>query len=247
MKKSLAHLPEPKRDELQRVTEIILDECSTVLMIILFGSHARGDWVEDRHFEDGTLHEYLSDFDILVIVRSNKIVNSTDTWRRAETRARRFPNRTWTNLIVESIETVNNARGKTGSTLKGKTGSTLKIQVSDGGKRGQPLGKTGRETGVGKPGSTLKIQVSEAGKRGQPLMGKRLKIQVSDCSATAPLRTSGRRRTYGILAVGRRSVFPGAGPPRCRSRIGVCARRRTRSSPLWPSSKRIHVNFYLKG
>jgi HEPN domain-containing protein len=32
-----------------------------------------------------------------------------DTWRRAETRARRFPNRTWTNLIVESIKTVNNA------------------------------------------------------------------------------------------------------------------------------------------
>ncbi len=109
MKKSLAHLPKHKRDELKRVKEIILDECPTVLMIVLFGSHARGDWVEDRHIEDGILHEYLSDFDILVIVRSNKIANSTDTWRRAETRARRLPNRTWTNLIVESIETVNNA------------------------------------------------------------------------------------------------------------------------------------------
>ncbi len=109
MKKSLAHLPKHKRDELKRVKEIILDECPTVLMIILFGSHARGDWVEDRHFEDNILHEYMSDFDILVIVRSNQIVNSKDTWRRAETRARRFPNRTWTNLIVESIETVNNA------------------------------------------------------------------------------------------------------------------------------------------
>ncbi len=108
MKKSLAHLPKQKRDELQRVREIILDECPTVLMIILFGSHARGDWVEDRHFEEGILHEYMSDFDILVIVRSNRIVNSKDTWRRAETRARRLV-RTWTNLIVESIETVNNA------------------------------------------------------------------------------------------------------------------------------------------
>jgi len=109
MKKFLAHLPKHKRDELKRVKEIVLDECSTVLMIILFGSHARGDWVEDRHVEDGVLHEYMSDFDILVIVRSNKIVNSKDTWRRAENRARRLPNRTWTNLIVESIETVNNA------------------------------------------------------------------------------------------------------------------------------------------
>jgi predicted nucleotidyltransferase/HEPN domain-containing protein len=109
MKRSLSHLPKHKRDELQRVKEVILDECPTVLMIVLFGSHARGDWVEDRHIEDGVLHEYMSDFDILVIVRSHKIANSTDTWRRAEARARRFPNRTWTNLIVESIETVNNA------------------------------------------------------------------------------------------------------------------------------------------
>jgi predicted nucleotidyltransferase/HEPN domain-containing protein len=108
MKKSLAHLPKHKREELKRVAEIILDECPTVLMIILFGSHARGDWVEDRHIEDGVLHEYMSDFDILVIVRSNRIVNSKDTWRRAEARAQRLVP-TWTNLIVESIEVVNNA------------------------------------------------------------------------------------------------------------------------------------------
>jgi predicted nucleotidyltransferase len=109
MKKSLAPLPKYKREELKLVTEIILDECPTVLMIILFGSYTRGDWVEDTYVEDGITYEYASDFDILVIVRSNRIVNSTDTWRRAEARARRFPVRTWTNLIVESIETVNNA------------------------------------------------------------------------------------------------------------------------------------------
>jgi predicted nucleotidyltransferase/HEPN domain-containing protein len=109
MKKSLAHLPKHKREELKLVTEIILDECPTALMVILFGSYARGDWVEDTYVEDGITYEYASDFDILVIVRSNRIVNSTDTWRRAEARARRFPVRTWTNLIVESVETVNNA------------------------------------------------------------------------------------------------------------------------------------------
>jgi predicted nucleotidyltransferase len=47
MKKSLAHLPKHKRGELKLVTDIILDECPTVLMVILFGSYARGDWVED--------------------------------------------------------------------------------------------------------------------------------------------------------------------------------------------------------
>ncbi len=112
MKKSLAHLPRHKRDELKLVTEIIREECPTVLMVILFGSYARGDWVEDTYVEDGITYQYASDFDILVIVRSNRIVNSTDTWRRAEARARRFPIRTWTNLVVESIETVNNALAK---------------------------------------------------------------------------------------------------------------------------------------
>jgi len=108
MKKSLRHLPKHKRDELQRVTEIILDECPTVLMIVLFGSHARGDWVEDRHVEDDVLYEYMSDFDILIIVRSHNLVTSSDTWHHAAARARRLVH-TWTNLIVESIETVNKA------------------------------------------------------------------------------------------------------------------------------------------
>jgi len=108
MKKSLRHLPKHKRDELKRVTEIILDECPTVLMIILFGSYARGDWVEDRHVEDNVLYEYMSDFDILVIVRSHKLVTSSDIWHHVGARARRLVH-TWTNLIVESIETVNKA------------------------------------------------------------------------------------------------------------------------------------------
>ncbi len=74
MKKSLAHLPKHKRDRLQRVTEIILDECPTVLMIILFGSHARGDWVEDRHFEDGTyLPKLVSRAVIRMIYRDTHI------------------------------------------------------------------------------------------------------------------------------------------------------------------------------
>jgi HEPN domain-containing protein len=110
MKKSLAHLPKHKRDELKLVKEIILGECPTALMIILFGSYARGDWVEDRHVgEDGILYEYKSDFDILVIVRSHQLVASSTLWHRVESRIQRSPNRTWTNLIVESIETVNKA------------------------------------------------------------------------------------------------------------------------------------------
>ena len=68
MKKSLAHLPKHKRDELKLVTEIILDECPTVLMIVLFGSYARGDWVEDTYVENHVTYEYASDFDLLLVI-----------------------------------------------------------------------------------------------------------------------------------------------------------------------------------
>lgn len=37
-------------------------------MIILFGSYARGSWVEDKY--DETRFRYQSDFDILVIVET---------------------------------------------------------------------------------------------------------------------------------------------------------------------------------
>ncbi len=37
-------------------------------MIVLFGSHARGDWIEDRYTgDDGIVYEYKSDFDILAV------------------------------------------------------------------------------------------------------------------------------------------------------------------------------------
>ena len=41
-------------------------------MIILFGSYARGDWVEDKYVENGTTYEYKSDYDLLVVVEDEK-------------------------------------------------------------------------------------------------------------------------------------------------------------------------------
>jgi len=62
MKTDLSHLPEDKQDELRGITEIIRRTVAPEI-VILFGSHARGDWVEDE--QTG----YMSDYDILVIVR----------------------------------------------------------------------------------------------------------------------------------------------------------------------------------
>ncbi|MFC1676699.1 HEPN domain-containing protein [Planctomycetota bacterium] len=106
MKKSLAHLPEHKQDELKLIVEKIRDRVEPQ-MLILFGSYARDEWVEDTYVEDGVTYEYKSDYDILVVVKSVKIANSSDLWRKVKKSIRDFPIRTWTNIIVHTIEYVN--------------------------------------------------------------------------------------------------------------------------------------------
>ena len=71
MKKSLSHLPKLKQNELKVITSVILECFHDTQMIILFGSYARGSWVEDKYAEDGVTHEYCSDFDILVVLGSS--------------------------------------------------------------------------------------------------------------------------------------------------------------------------------
>jgi len=71
MKTSLEILPKDKQEELRRVVEIIREEFKPE-MIILFGSHARGNWVEDAYIgEDGNYYKYRSDFDIYVLMHNH--------------------------------------------------------------------------------------------------------------------------------------------------------------------------------
>lgn len=68
MKTSIDHLPPTKRGQLEQVTKIIVDTVQPE-KVILFGSYARGKWVEEQHREGHILHEYVSDYDILVVTR----------------------------------------------------------------------------------------------------------------------------------------------------------------------------------
>jgi len=92
MKTSLDHLPEAKRRELEHVVEILFSEFEDaivggtmphkrqgrILKIVLFGSHARGDWV---NYPDGG---YVSDYDLLVVVNNEKLTEVLEYWARAE-------------------------------------------------------------------------------------------------------------------------------------------------------------------
>ncbi|ADU13141.1 HEPN domain protein [Asticcacaulis excentricus CB 48] len=123
----LEHLPDVKRRELTRVVQILFDEfedatktalsdkrkAGRILKIILFGSYARGDWVEDRS------SGYRSDYDLLIVVNGQAFTDLQDYWAKADEHLIREHTvtehiRTPVNFIVHSLDEVNDnlARGR---------------------------------------------------------------------------------------------------------------------------------------
>jgi len=73
MKTSLSHLPQTKQEQILQIVEII-KEVAAPEKIILFGSYAKGNYVEHRYTgKGGILYEYISDYDFLVVTKENKI------------------------------------------------------------------------------------------------------------------------------------------------------------------------------
>lgn len=124
MKSNLDHLPQRQQAELARIRTMLLEEFEAalrsgaggtsewrrsgkVLKIILFGSYARDDWVDEP--ENG----YLSDFDLLVIVTHEKLTDIADYWWTAEDKILRDASVGRTvNLIVHTLAEVNQGLGR---------------------------------------------------------------------------------------------------------------------------------------
>lgn len=121
MRSDLDHLPERQQRELERVRDLLLAGFEAakngggggtqtwrrggqVYKIILFGSYARTDWVDEP--ENG----YLSDFDLLIVVNHEKLTNIADYWWNSEDQILRDPTIGRTvNLIVHDLQEVNDA------------------------------------------------------------------------------------------------------------------------------------------
>lgn len=118
MKSDLDHLPQSKQQELERIQRILLDEFEAaignatkphkrngkVYKIILFGSYARDDWVDEP--ENG----YQSDYDLLVVVSHRDLTEIADYWYVAEDKILRDPAIARpVNIIVHSLDEVNQA------------------------------------------------------------------------------------------------------------------------------------------
>jgi predicted nucleotidyltransferase len=101
MKASLDHLPEDKRAKVAAIAEVIRAEAPEAAMIVLFGSHARGDWVEDP--ETG----YRSDYDLLVVIESAEVAEDHALWSRVEAAAREVAAPSPVTLIVHEFRELN--------------------------------------------------------------------------------------------------------------------------------------------
>ncbi len=99
MKTSVEHLPEHKREQLAAITALLQAEAQAE-MVILFGSHARGDWVEDP--ETG----YQSDYDILVVAPP-EIARKNGLWTDLSQRAKALAGRTPVRVIAHDIKEIN--------------------------------------------------------------------------------------------------------------------------------------------
>lgn len=100
-------LPKEKQEELQLLAEL-LKNCKGVEMVILFGSYARGEQVEDMYIEKGIIYEYKSDFDILVATTHDDLKNNHKIQEKVD---KELAGKVLTtiNIIFHSVKQLNQA------------------------------------------------------------------------------------------------------------------------------------------
>lgn len=118
MRSDVDHLPEVQQGELAHVVGILREEFSRavstatqpwkkngkILKVILFGSYAREDWVDEP--ENG----YQSDFDLLIVVSHEDLTDIADYWYVAEDKILHDASiGRPVNIIVHTLHEVNQA------------------------------------------------------------------------------------------------------------------------------------------
>lgn len=121
MKTALDHLSPAKQQEIDRIVDILFEELDDalklatsaekkrgrVLKVILFGSYARGDYVEDRN------SGYFSDIDLLIVVNQARLTDIAEFWYKAEDRFLTNPRiQTEVNLIIHTMDEMNDNLAK---------------------------------------------------------------------------------------------------------------------------------------
>lgn len=122
MRTDLDHLPANKQRELERVIQLVFEEFEDsfalsrrewkkqgrILKVLLYGSYARGGWIDEPHTAKG----YKSDYDLLIVVNDARLTDRVKYWSRLDERLMREYGVTGTlktpvNFIVHTLGEVN--------------------------------------------------------------------------------------------------------------------------------------------
>ena len=160
MRTDLDHLPPGKQRELERVVRILFEEFSEatsiatsdwkksarILKVILYGSYARGGWVDEPHTAKG----YQSDFDLLIIVNHEKLTDRVEFWATAEERLNRElaitgTLRTPVNFIVHTLQEVNDGLAHGRYFFMDVARDGIALYQSDGTELPEPKPKTPKQ------------------------------------------------------------------------------------------------------
>ena len=112
----------------------------------LFGSYARGGWVDEPHTAKG----FQSDYDLLIIVNQEKLTDRATYWYRAEERLIREITitkalRTPVNFIVHTLQQVNDALAHGRYFFTDIAGEGIALYQADDSELHQPRPKTPQE------------------------------------------------------------------------------------------------------
>lgn len=112
MKTSLPQRSEHVAEQLAAITDVIRELMGDdLVMLVLFGSYARGTWVNDRYVENNVVYSYESDFDLLVVTEDRLHATVDGEFRLTDAIGRRLHrmglDRPSSTIIVEDIEHLN--------------------------------------------------------------------------------------------------------------------------------------------
>lgn len=102
-----ATFPKAKKKELDQIVGIIQSN-ARVEMVILYGSYARGDFVEKEEYNDKTKSVFKSDFDLFIVTRSKDWQDKVRGWTlKANDEFKRNGIKTVVQFAVDNIQFTN--------------------------------------------------------------------------------------------------------------------------------------------
>ncbi len=104
---NISYLPKQKQEELKSIVKTLTLQYGEIEQIILFGSYARGTWVDDSYREDGITYQYTSDYDLLVILNNNNKATAETFVKSANDKLKSILIKTPVHAIYHGIEFVN--------------------------------------------------------------------------------------------------------------------------------------------